>query len=189
MASPFSRIGRRPARGALLAILALSAAGGGAGAEVTGLGVGGFVVTHTLTLPGSPEEIYDAMTGDISGWWDHHFSASPKRLFIEAKPGGGFWEIFDESGDGARHAVVLLAQRGRKLVFEGPLGLSGNAVSLAVTYEFAPEGEATKVTVTCRAAGQYEKGWDAAIDGVWRHFLFERLKPHVEAGRHRAPAR
>lgn len=179
---------RHRIRPILIALIALPAVGWAA-AEVEGRGVGGFAVTHTLTLPAPPEEIYDAMTGDISGWWDHHFAETPKRLFIEAKPGGGFWEIFDDTGDGARHAVVIQAHRGKKLVYEGPLGFSGNALSLVVTYEFAAEGDATKVTVTCRGAGQYETGWDRAVDGVWKHFLFERLKPFVESGRHKAAAR
>lgn len=32
---------------------------------------------------------YDAIRGDISGWWDHSISEKPYRLYIEAKPGGG----------------------------------------------------------------------------------------------------
>lgn len=81
------------------------------------LTVGGFSFVLALTLPGAPEAIYDAVTGDISGWWDHSFSEKPARFYIEPKPGGGFWEIFDESG-------------------------------------------------------------------AWRHFLFERLTPYIESGRH-----
>src|SRR5262245_55635462 len=93
-------------------------------AETHDLRVGGFVVEHELVLPGTPEAIYDALTGDVSGWWDHSFSGAPKRLYIEAKPGGGFYEIFDKSGDGAKHAEVITAERGKLLRFVGPLGLS-----------------------------------------------------------------
>jgi hypothetical protein len=48
-----------------------------------------------------PEAVYDAATGDISGWWDHYTSEHPKKLYLEAKPGGGFYEIFNDSGDGS----------------------------------------------------------------------------------------
>ena len=57
------------------------------------LRVGSFAIEHTLVLPGTPETLYDALTGDISGWWDHTFSERPAKFYIEAKPGGGFWEI------------------------------------------------------------------------------------------------
>lgn len=75
-----------------------------------------FSFTQQLTLPGSPTEIYDAVTGDISGWWDHSFSDKPYKLYIEAKPGGGFYEIFNESGDGVKHATVTFADRGKRLL-------------------------------------------------------------------------
>jgi len=60
---------------------------------------GGFAFTFERTVPGSPRETYDALTGDISGWWDHTFANEPYRLYIEPRPGGGFYEIFDKSGD------------------------------------------------------------------------------------------
>ena len=55
-----------------------------------------FSFDKKVILPGTPETIFDAVTGDISGWWDHSFSDNPKEFFIEPVPGGGFWEIFDE---------------------------------------------------------------------------------------------
>ena len=55
-----------------------------------------FAFAKEVILPGTPEQIFNVATGDISGWWDHSFSETPKKLFIEAKPRGGFWEIFDD---------------------------------------------------------------------------------------------
>ena len=52
-------------------------------------------------MPAPPEGVFDAATGGISGWWDHHFSQHPKKLYIEAK-GGEFYEIFDDAGHGGR---------------------------------------------------------------------------------------
>ena len=52
--------------------------------EVTEQKYGSFNIIHELTLPGPPVTIYDAMTGDISGWWDHSFSESPLHFYIEA---------------------------------------------------------------------------------------------------------
>ncbi len=165
---------------ALGAALAFSAA-----AETTLFAPGGFTVKQSVVLPGSPETIYDAATGDISGWWDHSFSGKPLRFYIEAKPGGGFYEIFDESGDGVRHATVTWAQRGKALRFEGPLGFAGNALTLVTTYTFEPAGaDSTRLTVSAHGAGEVREGWAEAVDGVWHHFLIERFKPYIESGKH-----
>jgi hypothetical protein len=142
---------------------------------------GTFAFTDEVTLPGTPETIYDAITGDISGWWDHSFSKKPYKLFIEPKPGGGFYEIFSERGDGVLHATVTYAERAKTLRFVGPLGLAGRAIDLVTTYGFAPVGaDSTKLTLAVHGAGEMETGLDTMVRGVWRHFLFERFRPFVE---------
>lgn len=146
---------------------------------------GGFAFTFERTVPGTQRETYDALTGDISGWWDHSLATAPIRLYIEPRPGGGFYEIFNESGDGVRHAVVTAAERGVLLRFEGPLGLAGNALFMVVTYELAEvgnEGTSTNLKVTVHAAGEMQEGWAEAVEGVWHHFIDERFVPYMEAG-------
>ncbi len=134
-------------------------------------GVGNFAFELEVSLPGSPEEIYDAFTGDVSGWWDHTFSESPERLYIEAKPGGGFYEIFDDAGNGARHAVVIYAERGKLLRFDGPLGLSGRALQMVHTFTFEPVGGGTRLELSLHASGELEEGLADAVNRVWNHFL------------------
>lgn len=142
--------------------------------------VGAFSFTHEYTLPGTPEQIYDAITGDISGWWDHSFSEKPYKLYIEAKPGGGFYEIFDESGDGVLHATVTAAQRGKLLRFVGPLGLAGNAIDLTNSYTFEALGDdSTRLTLDVHAAGEMEPEWPILVEQVWRHFLGEQFVNYI----------
>ncbi len=144
-----------------------------------------FAFQQQVTLPGKPEIIYDAITGDISGWWDHSFSDKPAKFYIEPKPGGGFYEIFDASGDGVLHATVTFAQRGKLLRFEGPLGLTGTAFSGVYSYNFAPVGtDSTRLVLDVHGAGEVAEGIPAIVESVWRHFLVERFKPYVEAGKH-----
>jgi len=53
------------------------------------------------------------------------------------------------------------------------------------TYQFEAAGpDSTRLTFSAHATGEFEDGWPAAVDGVWRHFLFERFKPYVERGEH-----
>jgi hypothetical protein len=143
-----------------------------------------FSFEQSITLPGSPEAVFDAVTGDISPWWDHSFSEKPYRLYIEPKPGGGFFEIFDERGNGVKHATVIYADRGKMLRFDGPLGLSGLAITMVSTYTLEPLGsDSTTLALSVSGAGEVPDGLPAIIEKVWHHFLFERLGPYMEKGR------
>ena len=174
-------------RSALLAaaLLATSAAAPALAQEVRTLRTGAFAFDVEVTLPGAPEVIYDAITGDLTPWWDHKFSQNPARFVLEPKPGGGFWEIFDASGDGVRHAIVIFAQRGKLLRFDGPLGLTGHAVQMVTTYAFEPAGaDSTRLKVTVHVAGEMDDGWPRVVSATWRHFIVDRFKPYVESGAH-----
>jgi hypothetical protein len=140
-----------------------------------------FTFRMHLNLPGKPEAVYDAITGDISGWWDHTFSEKPAKFYIDPKPGGGFYEIFDESGDGVLHATVIYAQRGKLLRLDGPLGLSGKAVTMVYTLSFGPQGaDSTKLSLEVHGSGEFEPTIPGIVESVWKHFLFDRFKPYVE---------
>ena len=144
-----------------------------------------FSFEKEVILPGSPEIIYDAISGDISGWWDHSFKEKPLKLYIEAKPGGGFWEIFDEEGNGALHATVIYAERGKMLRFNGPLGLSGKAIQLVCTYNFEPAGnDSTKLKLEVHGSGEMEDNTPGIVENVWEHFIFERFRPYINQVKH-----
>jgi hypothetical protein len=121
-----------------LALLVLLAAVASAGAAESEFGVFSFSLSGEMK--GTPEEVFDAATGDITGWWDHTMSGNPLKMYVEPVPGGAFMEIFNEQGDGVRHAVVTGAERGKLLRYEGPLGLAGFALHMVTTWAFAPAG-------------------------------------------------
>ena len=141
-----------------------------------------FSFEKEVTLPGKPNDIWEIVTGDISGWWDHSFSGKPYSFYIEPYPGGGFYEIFDEEGNGVLHATVIYADKGKLLRFDGPLGLSGKAIHIVTTYQLEAKGEdSTKFIVSLNAAGQVEEGIPAIVEKVWDHFIYERLEPYVNS--------
>jgi hypothetical protein len=151
------------------------------------LPTGAFSFEQSLRLPGTPDEIFGAITGDIGGWWDHSFSEHPKRFYLEPKVGGCFCEYFDDAGNGVRHAVVTYVDRPKVLRFEGPLGLAGNATSMVFTYQFQAIGsDSTQLTLQAQGAGHMEAGWPDLVAKVWNHFLVERFKPYIEASKHKA---
>lgn len=146
---------------------------------------GTFAFADTLRLAGTPREVYDGITGDVTGWWDHSFSQKPHRMYIEAKPGGGFYEIFSADGDGVLHATVTAAQRGVMLRFVGPLGLAGRAIDMVTTWTFAPAGEdSTDLMIAVHAAGEVRNELGATVRRVWHHFLVERFTPYWHSTRH-----
>ncbi len=143
---------------------------------------GTFSFSKELKLPGHPTEIYDAITGDLSAWWDHTFSKKPAKFYLDPKPGGGFYEIFDQEGNGVLHATVIYADRGKMLRFDGPLGLSGRAIHMVFTYTFKSiQPDSTLLTLSVHAAGE-TGDFQPVVEKVWDHFLFERFKPYVESG-------
>ena len=153
--------------------------------DKSGLKYGAFSFTKEVTLPGTPEVIFDAATGDISGWWDHSVSENPLELYIEPIPGGGFWEFFDDEGNGVLHASVIAADRGKLLRFDGPLGLAGIAIHLVTTYTFEPVGsDSTLMKISVHGAGEVEDDTPVIVEKVWEHFIVERFKPYVETGEH-----
>lgn len=147
----------------------------------TPLTVGGFRFEQEVVVPGSPEVAFTAFTAETASWWDHHFSKQPKKLYFEARPGGGFWEIFDDAGHGVQHAVVNFADPPRLLRFTGPLGLTGRAIEMVHTLQFeSVEGGKTKVKLEVRTFGELETSWPATLEAVWKHFLVERYLPYME---------
>jgi hypothetical protein len=145
----------------------------------------GFGFTRELLLSGSPREVFDALTGDLTPWWDHTFAKPPVALYIEPKAGGCFCEIMDTAGAAVRHAVVTSAVPGRLLRFEGALGLAGAALTMVHTYELAARGDSTVLTLKVRGFGEVQESWPALVQQVWEHFLVERFQPYYE-GRRRA---
>jgi hypothetical protein len=154
-------------------------------ADVTPFTPQGFTITQEVMYSVSPDTLFDIMTGNILPWWDHHFAEQPIALQIEPKAGGGFYEIFDEKGHGAKHATVILADRGKTLRLDGPLGLSGAAVQMVSTWQYDPVPGGTNLSLTVNLNGQIDEEKAGIVAKVWNHFLVEQLKPYVESGKWR----
>ncbi len=142
---------------------------------------GSFQFSFAVEIPATPNEVFDAATGDISAWWDHSMSEHPVELIIEPTPGGRFLEIMDSRGGGVVHARVTQVQYGKMLRLVGPLGLAGHAINMVTTWTLEPAGDqATKFTVEVHATGEMHEGWGEAVEETWRHFIEGRLLPYLE---------
>lgn len=164
-----------------LALLLLS---GAAAAETETFETRSFRYSGSVALAATPAEVWEAVTGDIGGWWDHKFSeGEAAAFFIDPSPGGGFWEYFDEDGiAGVRHAEVIFSDGRGRLVFEGPLGFSGHAVDIVTTWEIVDAGEGkSRLDFAVSFSGAWKEGWQEALIGVEDHFM-GRLQGYLAAG-------
>jgi hypothetical protein len=55
-----------------------------------------------------------------------------------------------------------------------------------VTYELEARGDSTRLRVTARVAGESQKAWAQAVDGVWAHIIIERFRPYYLRERSRS---
>ena len=154
----------------------------GALAEPSAWSPRGYTFELEVTVPAAANAAWDAFTGDVSPWWDHHFAKAPKALTIAREPGGSFLEIFDADGHGAEHARVTHAIRGRMLRLVGPLGLVGEGVEVDATLRFLGNGDETLVRLTAHVSGKVTDELAATVEQVWRHFLVDRYAAHVRGG-------
>ena len=147
---------------------------GGAEAKVLSSDSIGFTSEHQVTVPAEPDEALSTML-DVWRWWDagHTWSGDPANLSLDARAGGCFCESLPEGGS-AQHLQVVYAQLGSQsgstLRMVGGLGpLQDQAVSGAMTWSVAPEGEGSVITMTYRVSGRLEGGmeaWAGPVDAV-----------------------
>jgi len=79
------------------------------------------------------------------------------------------------------HATVIFSERGKRLRFDVPLGLAGQAIHMVHTIDFkAIDAHSKKLICSVRASGEIQEGIADIVKSVWHHFLFERFKPFVE---------
>jgi hypothetical protein len=58
---------------------------------------------------------------------------------------------------------------------------------MVFTYKLEPvPGDSTQLTLQAQGSGHMEAGWPDLVAKVWNHFLVERFKPYIEAGKHKA---
>lgn len=143
--------------------------------EISTRPFGAFSFQDSVVVPQEPLEAYRRFL-EVDAWWDHTFSGNPVRFYIEPRPGGGFFEIFDDDGHGVLHATVIYVSEGERLRMRGPLGFSGYALDLVFTLDFQESEAGTLVRLDVRGMGELEEGWIESIQGVWRHFLAERYQ-------------
>ena len=152
--------------------------------EVADSSANGFTVKIVTSIHAAPADVYKKLVHNVGDWWNsqHTLSGDAHNLSIEEKPMGCFCEKL--ANGGVRHMEVLYFVPGKILRMSGALGpFQGMGAAGAITFNFSPEQDGTKLEVIYALTGYLPQGpnWAAAAD----HMLTEqigRLKSYVETG-------
>ena len=150
----------------------------------------GFTVKISVIVHAGPDEVYKKLVHNIGDWWssEHTFSGDAHNLTIDDKPMGCWCEKLKSGG--AKHMEVVLAAQGKALVLTGGMGpLQAMAVAGAMSIDFTPDKEGTKLDLTYTVGGYLPAGLNtlaAPVDAVLSQQL-ARFKNFVELGRPEPP--
>ena len=146
----------------------LASAAPAAHAEIKTAASDGFLIVHSARIDAGPARIY-ALLPAIARWWSssHTYSGDAANLTLDAEAGGCFCERWK---DGAvAHGRVILALRDQLLRIDTALGpLQGKAVTGVLTFQLAPDGNATVLTLAYRVNGASGSALDKDAPAVDR---------------------
>lgn len=146
----------------------------------------GFTVMHTVRVSAAPARVYEALTTQAGKWWnpDHTYSKNAENLSMSVKAGGCFCETLPNGGS-VEHMRVVMVMPNRLLRLDGGLGpLQSLGVGAHMTWEFAADGNATKLTMTYIVGGYMDGGLDkmsAPVSGMLQETI-GRLQRFIETG-------
>ena len=142
----------------------------------------GFEIETAADIAAPPAAVYAAF-GRIGDWWNgaHSYSGDARNLSLDLVAGGCLCERW--AGGSAEHERVIQAQPGKLVRLKGGLGpLQGQGVEGAWSWEFAPAGTGTRLTMRYVVGGYIPGGiaqWAQPVDRVLAEAV-ARLKSYVE---------
>jgi DNA-binding transcriptional ArsR family regulator/uncharacterized protein YndB with AHSA1/START domain len=140
-----------------------------------------------VDLAAEPVQVFRALTEEIDAWWSYRVAAD-STIWLEAVPGGRFYEAF-AGGGGALYARVTYVRPGEALRFKGTMGLPDDACTNLIQMRLAPRaaGE-TRLTLVHRFPGNVSAITVETFERSWKELLCQHFKGYVEQGKHCEPA-
>lgn len=123
-------------------------------AEVKDASALGFTVENSVVLMTDPASAWQALVGEVDGWWpkDHTWWGKSGTLSIDARAGGCFCERSGQRQ--AQHLQVLFVDPGKLLRLGGGLGpLQGMGLYGVLEWRLLPVEGGTRITYWYRAGG------------------------------------
>lgn len=147
-------------------------------------------IEQNITIQGSPERVFEALTEEISVWWTAPYvhNKEARGLVLEPEVGG---RLYEDLGDnqGLLLATVVLLRRPHELRLMGPLGMAG-PVQGVITLQLEAKDQGTLLKLSHRAFGEvseearqaYSKGWEELLGTRLRNFVEHRTRYDLSEG-------
>lgn len=129
-------------------------------AEVISAADHGFHVQTVVSIDAHPDEVYDALTRQISQWWDasHSYSGEGNNFYMEARANGCFCEMLPNGGS-VMHMLIAHADPGKTLRLLGGLGpLQEMGIHGAMTFSLKETENGTELSMTYIVSGYVKDG-------------------------------
>src|SRR5262249_18740403 len=137
-------------------------------------------VALDVTIAGTPQQVFAALTDDIGGWWgDPALDSRALSVALDASLGGHFVEHWDDGGQVMATVTGLSADD--HLTMTGPFHL-GVAVGVA-TFDLQEIADGTLLHFAFRAFGVIDPAKVEGMGSGWKELVATRLKALVETGR------
>jgi uncharacterized protein YndB with AHSA1/START domain len=143
------------------------------------LAVRTMTIEQEITVAAPAARIFRALTDELNEWWSPRTYDAPSTVAVDARIGGYFTERHHD--DVVLWAIVSCIEPNKKLVFNGPFGLS-KAGTGVVTFELEENGEKTTVRVSHRAFGEITDEQVAGYGRGWQRLMQTDLPNWVERG-------
>lgn len=139
-------------------------------------------IEQNITIASLPEQVFDALTQEISVWWTlpYFHSKETRQIVLEPRVGGRFYEDLGND-EGLLLATVMRIKRPEELRLMGPLGIS-NPVQGVVIFNLEGREETTVLQLSHRIIGEINEEIESAYSQGWSELLGARLKNFVEHG-------
>jgi DNA-binding transcriptional ArsR family regulator len=136
-------------------------------------------VALDVTIAGTPNQVFAALTEDIGGWWGYPaLDSRALSVSLDASLGGDFVEHWEDGGQLVATVTGLSADN--HLTMTGPFHL-GLAVGMAA-FDLEEIADGTLLHFTFRAFGDIDPAKAEGFGGGWNELVATRLKALVETG-------
>jgi len=136
-------------------------------------------VALDVTIAGTPNQVFAALTEDIGGWWGYPaLDSRALSVSLDASLGGDFVEHWEHGGQLV--ATVTGLSAANHLTMTGPFHL-GLAVGMAA-FDLEEIADGTLLHFTFRAFGDIDPAKAEGFGSGWNELLGTRLKALVETG-------
>jgi uncharacterized protein YndB with AHSA1/START domain len=136
----------------------------------------------SVSIQGTPQRVWRALTDQLSTWWlpDFHMLGTDSLVTLEPKAGG---RLYEQNGDSELLWYTVLAispEDSLSLVgyctpdFGGPL-------TTMLTARVRSDGEETVLTITDALYGHVSDGQVQSLQSGWKSLFTDGLKAFVEA--------